>query len=279
MSSAERQLNMIRLFSADKPIWTAEEAAPILGVSVSTCYRYINSLCTAGLLDPVAGKGYTLGPAFIEYDRLIRVTDPLLMAARPVMQDLLAGVENDAGILLSRVYQEGVMCIHQEMSPGFNTEFSYERGRPMPLYVGATSKIILSNLPARAVKRIYDNYQGGENGVDLGEWLDFKNELRGFRRAGHCITHGTIDAGVIGIAAPIFDSSKSVLGSLSMITHDVDVDVNDLERTADLIKHHAREIELALAGQDEVPQRTARIAVVGGTAHRPEKLRKSGGLG
>jgi len=268
---------MIRLFSADKPIWTAEEAAPILGVSVSTCYRYINSLCQVGMLDPVAGKGYMLGPAFIEYDRLIRVTDPLLIAARPIMLDLLAEVGIDAGILLSRVYQEGVMCIDQEMSPGFDTAFSYERGRPMPMYVGATSKIILSHLPARAVKRIYDNYQRGENGIDLGDWQDFKNEMRGFRRAGHCVTHGTVDKGIMGIAAPIFDDSGNILGSLSTIVRDTDVADIDLERLSGLIKHKAREIELVLSGQETAPQRTARIAVVGGTAHRPAKARKAEG--
>ena len=278
MSSAERQLSMIRLFSVDKPIWTVEEAAPILGVSVSTCYRYINSLCNAGLLDPVAGKGYMLGPAFIEYDRLIRVTDPLLMAARPVMRRLLSNIEVDGGILLSRVYQEGVMCTHQEMSPGFDTAFSYERGRPMPLYVGATSKIILSNLPPRAVKRIYNNYQRGENGVDLGEWADFKNELRGFRRAGHCMTHGAVDKGIIGIAAPIFNDAKSILGSLSVIVRDSDVAGRDLERMAELIKHHAREIELVLSGQETAPQRAARIAVVGSAA-KPDNLRSAGGAG
>lgn len=279
MSSAERQLNMMRLFSADKPIWTAEEVAPILGVSVSTCYRYINSLCNAGLLDPVAGKGYMLGPAFIEYDRLIRVTDPLLMAARPVMRKLLETIDVDGGILLSRVYQEGVMCTHQEMSPGFDTAFSYERGRPMPLYVGATSKIILSNLPSRAVKRIYNNYQSGENGVNLGEWADFKNELRGFRRAGHCVTHGAVDKGIIGIAAPIFNDTKNILGSLSAIVRDADVAETDVARLAELIKHNAREIELVLSGQETAPQRAARIAVVGGTSHKPDTLRKSGSAG
>jgi hypothetical protein len=60
---------------------TLQEAADALGVHYMTAYRYVRSLVGAGLLDPVDGQGgYVLGPAVIEFDRTIRLSDPVLRA-------------------------------------------------------------------------------------------------------------------------------------------------------------------------------------------------------
>ena len=45
--------------------------------------------------------------------------------------------------MLCRLYRNQVMCVHQETTP-VPPDFAigYERGRPLPLYRGAASKII-----------------------------------------------------------------------------------------------------------------------------------------
>ena len=89
MKSGDRLLAVLKLFSADKLSWTAEEAAGALDVTTSTMYRYFKSLTQAGLLMPVSAAGFGLGPAFIEYDRLLQISDPMLRAARQPMADLI----------------------------------------------------------------------------------------------------------------------------------------------------------------------------------------------
>ena len=81
MSSGDRLLGTLELFTEARPEWTVDDISAELKVSTSTAYRYVRSLCKAGLLDPVHGDGYRLGPAIIEYDRLIRVGDPLMSSA------------------------------------------------------------------------------------------------------------------------------------------------------------------------------------------------------
>ena len=269
MSGADRQLRLIRLFTRTHPVWTAEEAAAALGVSVSTCYRYINGLCQTGFLDPVAGKGYILGPAFVEYDHLIRDTDPLLAAARPVMRSLLSDLALPAGVLLCRLYQERVMCIDQALDPAFRSTISYERGRPMPLLRGATSKIILSYLPARALQRVHEAHR--ESG-DLADWKNFKAEMGQLRRDGFCLTQGTVNPGIVGIAAPVFNNTRSILGSLSIVLQEDHLLPAALGRMTSLVIAGARQIDGAMADGHPIGQPPARMAA-GTSLHTREHAR------
>src|SRR5882762_5827098 len=87
-SSGDRLLAVLALFTIARPQWTVEAVAEKLGVSATTSYRYFKRLTKAGLISPVSGAGYTLGPAIIQMDRLIQSSDPMLRGARGVMIDL-----------------------------------------------------------------------------------------------------------------------------------------------------------------------------------------------
>ena len=114
VNSADRLLGILRLFTVAKPVWTVEDAAKELGVSLSQTYRYFNSLVKAGLLDSAVGVAcFTLGPAFLEYDRQIRLCDPMLTAARQVMEEIAQHAPEAATVLLCRRYHDRVICVHQ----------------------------------------------------------------------------------------------------------------------------------------------------------------------
>src|SRR5712671_2741448 len=216
-SSGDRLLMALALFTIERPQWTVEAAAERLGVSAQTAYRYFKQLTGAGLISPVSGAGYTLGPAIIQMERQIQATDPMLTAARGVMVDLVQYAAEGSTVLLCRLFHDRVMCMHQVMGRGPQEPVSYERGRLMPLYRGATSKIILAHLPARTLKSLFTHDAGEIAAAGLGESLDaFRRTLAALRRAGACVSHGEIDPGRIGIAAPIFDRDRAVLGSLSL---------------------------------------------------------------
>ena len=56
---------------------------------------------------------YSLGPAIIQYDRQIQLTDPLLRVSKPVMTDLLRVAPRGSVVLLCRIFRETVLCVHQ----------------------------------------------------------------------------------------------------------------------------------------------------------------------
>ena len=260
--SGDRLLAVLALFTAEQTQWTVEAAAEKLGVSTTTTYRYFNKLTKAGLISPVSGAGYTLGPAIIQMDRLIQSSDPMLTGARGVMIDLVGRAAQGSTVLLCRLFHDRVMCVHQVMGRGPQEPVSYERGRLMPLYRGATSKIILAHMPPRILKALFAHHGGEIAEADLGAgWDEFRRGLAAIRRAGVTVSHGEIDSGRVGIAAPIFDPGRAVLGSLSVALPEAHADEALVGQLAALTVAGAREIERTMSGSALSRPSPARVKI------------------
>ena len=148
-------------------------------------------------------------------DRQIQISDPMLNAARGVMHSLIQHASEGSILLLCRLFHDRVMCVHQVFGRGPQEPVSYERGRLMPLFRGATSKIILAHLPSRTLKSLFDGNAAEIADAGLSsDWDEFRSSLAALRRAGVVVTRGEIDPGRIGIAAPVFDKDRAILGSL-----------------------------------------------------------------
>ena len=243
----ERGLGILKLFSLEKPAWSVEDIAAEMGTSVSTAYRFIAQLEAGGLVTAARPRIYVLGPSIIQYYRQIQLTDPLVIAARPVMNDLVRFAPPGSVMLLCRWFGETVLCVHQIQSPGLAATVSYVRGRPMPLFRGATSKIILANLPARLQKKLYELHASeiAESGFG-SSWEEFKSNLMGLRKVGVSVTHADVDAGVVGIASAIVGGDGRVLGSLSFVIRDDLADALLLTRLTGLLPAAVREVEMAV---------------------------------
>ncbi|MFO1314575.1 MAG: IclR family transcriptional regulator C-terminal domain-containing protein [Burkholderiales bacterium] len=215
-SSLARMLGVLDLFSADAPVWTVDAAALRLGLTRATAYRYVGELCDAGLLMRVAQGAYSLGPRIIELDRQIRERDPLQTIGGRVMRNLLVPDRGQV-ILLCDLFRDRVLCTHQ-MSNGTSLALSYTRGRPMPLFRGATAKAILAHLPARRLMQLYVQNQAEVARAGLGSTYDeFVSALKPIRHQGYAVSHAEVDASVVGIGVPLFGGGRSVIGSLSLV--------------------------------------------------------------
>ncbi len=255
LGSGDRLLAALALFTIDRPQWTVDEAADHLGVSATTAYRYFKQLTAAGLISPVAGAGYRLGPAIVQMDRQIQATDPMLIAARAVMVDLVQHAVEGSTALLCRLFHDRVMCMHQVMGRGPQSPVSYERGRLMPLYRGASAKSILAHLPTRTLKSLFAHHADEIMAAGLGKNVDdFRNAMATLRRAGVCVTHGEVDPGRVGISAPIFDRDHAVLGSLSLALPSARTDEVAINRLVPIIAEGAREIERIMSNGSPTTQ-------------------------
>jgi IclR helix-turn-helix domain len=130
MAGPDRTISVLKLFTLDRPTWTVEEAAPALHVSVSSAYRYFAALTEAGLLTTASSSHYILGPAIIQYDRQIQLTDPLLRIAKPIVAEIIRFAPENSTVLLCRIFRDTVLCVHQVTVVNAATRVSYERGRP-----------------------------------------------------------------------------------------------------------------------------------------------------
>ncbi len=213
MGRPSRSVAVLQLFDTGRPVWTVEEIARQMRTSVSTAYRTVRDLVQAGFLDPVAGAGYSLGPAFIRYDRILRQSDPLVRVADPIMKALLDKTSQSATAILARRFRECVMCVHEVQGQKPHAPTSYERGVAMPLFLGATSRIILAYLPDRTLKATYlANEAAIRKALQLQTWPEFKANLRAIRSDGYAMTQSEVAKGNIGLAAPVLRDDQIVAG-------------------------------------------------------------------
>ena len=215
MSSSDRVLQLLALFSAAHPVLTPARAMAALGASRASVYRYLAQLEEAGFVERVPERGYVLGPAIVELDRQIRLSDPLLDAARGLTEALSAATGGTT--LLCRFHGDKVLCIEQNAGPNAPASISYERGRAMPMYRGATSKIILAHLGRDALQALWRAHRREMARAGLPASFEaLVAALAPLREARICVTANEVDSDAQGFAAPLLDGAQ-VLGSVSVV--------------------------------------------------------------
>ncbi|NPT36432.1 IclR family transcriptional regulator [Paraburkholderia xenovorans] len=244
-SSLERLISVLDVIEESPTGLTFDQMLEVLQLTRSTLYRYVKILSEAGLITSLPDLGYTLGPRVAELDYKMRAQDPLISAARPVMAELSRSVGGVA--LLCRRYRDKVLCVHQEGSSA-TFRSAYERGRDLPLFRGAASRIILAQLHMRVVSRLYHKRPQEFAASGLGNTLaEVKASLAQIRHAGWCAIEGEITAGVTGIAAAVFDNQNLVVGSLSITIGKVAMKEEDIGRIAEHVKFCASIVSNAIA--------------------------------
>lgn len=184
-----------------------------------------------------------LGPAIIELDRLLRITDPLLLAAQRTLHWLAGQIDVECTLLLCRRYRDQVLCIHQEQVAGSQYRSRYQRGLPLPLLRGAGSKVILAHLPS-ARRSEHLRRLEAEGRHERAEQL--RAQLRKIRREGYCLARGELEPTATGLAVPLFDTDGVVVGSLCA-SFPAEPASAVLARLKGLLMGAAEEVRVALA--------------------------------
>lgn len=249
-SSLDRMLGILDLFREDNTAITQEDVIKHIGCSRATAYRYLKSLSSCGLLTPASGGAYVLGSRVIEFDRLLRMRDPLVIAARDVMTRVAARLKTN--LMLCSYYGDKVMCVDRVWEDS-SIESSYERGRPMPMFAGATAKSILANLSPYQLRNLMLWHADEIRAAGLGnDWDSFRDTMKRLRKEGVYVSFGEVDKGLIGIGAPIFGHERKVLGSLVFIVSTERTSAKRLELLKREVKDAAAEISAKLDGSISV---------------------------
>lgn len=259
-------LSILDLFRDDTTAAFQEDVMAHLECSRATAYRYLKSLTESGLLAPTSGGAYVLGSRIIELDRHLRQHDPLMHAAREVMQR--TGDELHANLMLCSYYGDKVMCVDRYWTD-HSIESSYARGRPFPMFRGATAKPILANLPPYQLRNLMLWHAQEIREAGLGaDWDEFRGNLKRLRTAGVCVSHGEVDPGLMGIGAAIFSPDEKVVGSLVFITAQARTPADRLELLQARIRQAAAEVSRNLL----IPQNKS-AAAIGIMPSRPRRSR------
>lgn len=214
MTSLGRMLSILKMFGPDSLAIEVEDIAQKMSLSRATAYRYVKELCDSGLLTRADGL-YTLGPRIIELDWMMRLYDPLIHSGR----ELMANFSKATGltVYLSVYFDGHIINTHIEAAKEKHG-FTFGRGRPLPLFKGAQSKVLVSFQKPHRLKKIYEEFISQDPELDLS-WKEFSGETKKIRKNGYCQTHDELNLGLTGIAAPIIDNENldEIRGSIAIV--------------------------------------------------------------
>jgi len=216
VSSTARTFAILSLFSRTRSIWHTDEIIASLEFSRASGYRYVKELVDAGFLQKVSAGRYALGPRIIELDYQLRQSDPVLLAAVPVM-DALAQ-KSRLNVILSALYgRDRVIDSHHARADN-GLDLAYGRGRLRPLFHGAAPKVLLASLPRASLKRLYDSRAADISAAKLGaSWQEFRRGMSLIREARFYLSLGEVEPHVAAAAVPVCNSDGEVLAAIALV--------------------------------------------------------------
>ena len=239
-SSLARMLGVLDLFTEQRLHWSAEDISQALGVSVPTSYRYVRTLCDAGLLRRGQDAQFTLGPRIVVLDHYIRQADPLLQRSVPFMKELVTQTGFDS--VISSLHGQQLLDTHRELGQA-PASLSYGRGRPRPLFKGAAAKVILAGLPPATLHKLFDAHTADAAAAGLpGDWPGLRAYYGRIRKAGHYLSSGELESNLAALAAPLHHADGSIAGALSVVTTVQRLAVIDVPKLAQLVMRAASDI-------------------------------------
>ena len=206
MSSPSKVLSILSLFSRTTPIWQPDAICDVLNLTRATGYRYIKELVDFGLLKKVAAGKYALGARIIELDYQLRQSDPVLLAADPVMYDISSKTGKEV-VLTSLVNRRQAIDTHRvHASNPLTTSVARSRGRQRPLLKGGAPKLLLSWLPRHQQKQVYQQYAVDIQQLQMGDsWEAFRSYLDNLKKVGFYLSWGELEPNLGAAVVPVFN--------------------------------------------------------------------------
>ncbi|CAN5617503.1 IclR family transcriptional regulator [soil metagenome] len=236
---------LLTLSQAPEPLGVAELAVQIEAPE-STMYRIVQALEQNGFVERSERGRIVPGLRLLDLARAVEkdVEAVILHFARPVMRDLAMEVKET--VMLTAHTGLYSICLESIESPRA-IRLSMERGRVLPMYSGASGKILLAHLGSRVVARAVSAANGvlRTNGEVISAGA-LEEELGHIRDLGYCTSEGEIDADVAAAAAPVLRGGGRPPLGLTIAGPSQRLPVGELDSVVATVIKASREIERRL---------------------------------
>ena len=219
---------IMEVFAADERALSPQDVAAALGLPLPTVYRLVHSMAEHGLLDR-DGSVFQLGHTLMHLGA--RAADRIDLRRRAL--PYLTKLNELSGESVHLAVRRGEIRVIVELvhSPKNIRSFA-QVGDPLPLSVGASSKVLLSGLPDAEALNLAA-LSAARFGLDaLHDRAVLLEELAAARREGVVVSIGTYHSDTSGIAAPVFGPGGVVVAAISLVAPTVRL---GLEKQKDFI--------------------------------------------
>ena len=213
VQSIDRAVAILRCFDAHHSAIGIAELARRTGLSTSTTHRLLASMTTNRLLTQSPDRRYRPGPLLVQLGRSGAVPSSLQGAARPFMTALRDEVDETVGLHELLPSGERVVIDQVESRQELRRHYT-DIGVPIALAHGAPGKAILATLPWSRQQQALASPIDRITEMTVTEPDQLAVELALCRKRGWAGSDSERTSGIRAVAAPVFDHTGGVVGSL-----------------------------------------------------------------
>ncbi len=212
-----KALQILDLFSDERPTWTQAELTRETGLARSTLSRLVRFLCARGYLLFQEQRGrYSLGYAAIDLGRRAQAHFSLVDVCLDLIEDL---AQATAETVILTGYDEmhaRVVCLAQIPSRHGGLRVFESIGTTFPLHAGATAKAVLAFIPPAQIDAILAGDLVLPNPVMATSPSKLRREIAEIQGQGYALSLEETYPGVAGIGIPLLTPSGRPLGSIAV---------------------------------------------------------------
>ncbi len=215
MSTVDKALSILDLFSESRPSMGASEIARTLDWDKSNVQRYVNDLAGRGFLEQdIGSKKYFLGPALNRLSIVRSHTHPTAVEIEQVVQQLTETTGETAHASLLVGSNLTTTTIVETRIRG--TRVYIDPAAFLPLHATASGIACLSCLPAEDVTRLLTPELEDFTGSTPRNEADLIGAIQSARQLGFAKMSGTFERDVVGLASPVLDYNGGVVGAVAV---------------------------------------------------------------
>jgi DNA-binding IclR family transcriptional regulator len=205
--SVQRAFDILSLLGEERRTLTVREVVEETGLAKTTALRLLQTLEQMGLLWATS-NGYTAGPALWRWAHLARSAWELPPETLQLMRELAARQRETVNLYVAKGIHR--VCIAQQESPQ-SLRHVVRVGDELPLWGGASAKVLLRDAPAALLSRVAASSPYGKGHVEtLREWVTQAE------RDGYAISHGEREPGTSAVAMPVTSGTGTIIAALTL---------------------------------------------------------------
>lgn len=243
LQSVQNGLQILKLFTSEKPAWRLTEIANTLQLNKSTVSRLLSDLMEEGFLQK-EGRNYSLGFSLLSISGVITSH----LEVHRESKDLLKRLVDDLGETAHIAILEGIEITYvHKMECSNPVPLLSSTGTKNPVTCTSAGKILLAfHKKPEIVDRIIDEGlpRRGPNSPTDPEVL--KAQLNEIRKQGYAICIDEMHENVVSIAAPVRDYTDEVIAAVSVVGTRDRIDSSKIEGFTARIIEAANEVSKRL---------------------------------
>ncbi|RWI57091.1 MAG: IclR family transcriptional regulator [Mesorhizobium sp.] len=214
VKSVEKAFQVLQAFRGERPSLSLAEIAMRTGLDRSAAQRFVFTLHALGHLIKDGSRHYRLSPLLLEFGFIYLDTDPLIATSQEPLRQLHMTVGKN--VMLARLAGNDIVLVERLTDQATR---HIRVGVRLPVLYTASGRVILAHMPESEWEPILATsafHRFTEASVVDPD--EMRAIIRQARIDGYCITRSQHFNGDLSVAAPVFDSSGSVIASVSVTT-------------------------------------------------------------